>query len=197
MIVSETTQIPDAALPLAQFRAHLRLGTGFDNDSLQDEVLLAFLRASLAAVEARCGKILLQRDFQWQADSWGAKARLPVAPVSAVALVELVDLTGAATVVAAESYGLVPDLHAPRLVATAGCLPNVPEGGFVRVSLTAGLAEDWDRVPPDLAQAVLLLAAHYYEFRAEQDLHGGCMPFGVTALLERYRPLRVGLEAGA
>ena len=84
MKLTETTQLPDAALPLAPFRAHLRMGTGFGDDSLQDEVLLAFLRASLAAVEARTGKVLLAREFIWQTENWGTAtgvngtfARLP------------------------------------------------------------------------------------------------------------------------
>jgi uncharacterized phiE125 gp8 family phage protein len=43
-----------------------------------------------------------------------------------------------------------------------------------------------------MSQAVLMLAAHYHEYRYDTALDGGCMPFGVTALIERYRPLRLG-----
>ncbi len=46
MILHETTPVPDSALPLEAFRTHLRLGTGFGEDSLQDAVLLAFPRRS-------------------------------------------------------------------------------------------------------------------------------------------------------
>jgi uncharacterized phiE125 gp8 family phage protein len=45
-----------------------------------------------------------------------------------------------------------------------------------------------------MGQAALMLAAHYYDNRHDTALGPGCMPFGVTALLERYRPLR--LSAG-
>ncbi len=38
---------------------------------------------------------------------------------------------------------------------------------------------------------MLLLAAHYYEYRHETALGGGCMPFGVTSLTERYRTVRL------
>ena len=54
-------------------------------------------------------------------------------------------------------------------------------------------AHAWARALPadarallDLAQAVLLLAAHYYEYRDETSLSAGCMPFGATSLLARY-----------
>jgi uncharacterized phiE125 gp8 family phage protein len=55
------------------------------------------------------------------------------------------------------------------------------------------MAERFDLLPADLQQAVLLLAAHYYEYRDEQSLGEGCMPFGVTSLIARYRALRMGL----
>jgi len=38
---------------------------------------------------------------------------------------------------------------------------------------------------------VLLLAAHYYEYRDETALGEGCMPFGVSSLIERYRTVRL------
>lgn len=204
MKLTETTQLPDAALPLAPFRAHLRMGTGFGDDSLQDEVLLAFLRASLAAVEARTGKVLLARAFVWQTECWGAvvsadetSAQLPVAPVSAVSKLAIVAPTGAETVVDVAAYRLVEDAHAPKLVATGAALPVIPTGGMARVTLTAGLSVDWDGLPADLRQAVLMLATHYYEYREDRGLDAGCMPFGVSSLLTRYRPLRLSFGGTA
>jgi uncharacterized phiE125 gp8 family phage protein len=41
-----------------------------------------------------------------------------------------------------------------------------------------------------------MLAAHYYEYRHEMGLSGGCMPFGVSSLIERYRTVRL-LGGGA
>ena len=41
----------------------------------------------------------------------------------------------------------------------------------------------------------MLLASHYYEYRDETALSQGCMPFGVTSLIARYRPIRLGLGA--
>jgi uncharacterized phiE125 gp8 family phage protein len=47
-------------------------------------------------------------------------------------------------------------------------------------------------VPADLRQAVFLLAAHYYENRAEPSVGSASMPFGVLVLIESYRSIRVG-----
>ncbi len=94
--------------------------------------------------------------------------------------------------VASSSYRLVTDAQVPELRSTSACLPGVPEGGSATVQFTAGFGSDWTDVPIDLRQAVLMLAAHYYEYRHDTGLQGGCMPFGVTSLLERYRPMRLG-----
>ena len=50
MLIEETT-VPDGVLPVAAFKAHLRLGSGFDTDDVQDALVRSFLRAALAAIE--------------------------------------------------------------------------------------------------------------------------------------------------
>ncbi|GGH26060.1 phage conserved hypothetical protein, phiE125 gp8 family [Cribrihabitans marinus] len=196
MLIEETT-VPDAALPVAEFKAHLRLGSGFAEDDVQDEVLRGFLRAAIAAIEARTGKVLIEREFSWTLTGWRDRAGvlLPVVPVRSVAGMVLVDALGAETAVAASAYRLEKDSQRPRLRPTGALLPSVPLGGELRIGLVAGMAPDWGALPADLGQAVLLLAAHYYEYRAETALGDGCMPFGVTSLIQRYRVLRFGLGA--
>ena len=80
MLVEETT-VPPSALPVTQFKDHLRLGSGFSDDGLQDGLLESFLRAAMAAIEARTGKILIEREFRWTLNAWrnGARQALPVA----------------------------------------------------------------------------------------------------------------------
>ena len=196
MLIEETT-VPDAALPVDQFKAHLRLGTGFGEESLQDSVLKGFLRAAIAAIEARTGKVLIERDFTWTLSAWRDRAAqgLPVAPVGSVAQVSVVDALGGETVLDAGSYRLESDSQSPRLRPIAGLLPMVPTGGEARIGFRAGMAADWGGLPADLGQAVLMLAAHYYEYRNDTGLSDGCMPFGVTSLIQRYRVVRLGLGA--
>lgn len=192
-MLSEETAIAEAALPVAQFRSHLRLGSGFGEDGLQDDLLVGFLRAAIAAIEARTGKVLIARSFSWRVEGWADAAvlRFPVAPVSAVTAFVLVDAAGAETAVAADRYRLVPDMQVPLLRPAGVLLPAIPTGGYARIGFAAGMAADWGGLPADLGQAVLLLAAHYYEYRHETALGAGCMPFGVSSLIERYRPLRL------
>lgn len=190
----EETNVPTAQLPIAEFRDHLRLGSGFSDDTLQDVVLESFLRAALAAIEARTGKAVLQRDFSWRLSEWRNKTgqAFPVAPVQDVASVVLRDSGGAEAMIASSAYRLQGDIHFPRLMPVGACLPQIPNGGQVQINFTAGIASAWVDIPADLAQAVLMLSAHFYEYRHETALGRGCMPFGVTSLLERYRTMRIG-----
>ncbi len=194
MMLIEQTTVPLAALPIAGFRDHLRLGTGFADDGVQDGVLEASLRAAIAAIEGRTGKILIERAFLWRIEAWrglGAEA-LPVAPVGAVTALRIHDAAGIGTLIDPARYRFVPDEHRPRIEATGACLPSIPEGGHGEIEFTAGYAPDWGGLPADLGQAVMLLAAHYYEHRhAGQAPEEGEMPFGVSALIERYRTVRI------
>lgn len=190
MMLIEESPVPDAALPVADFAAHLRLGTGFADDGLQDALLGRHLRAAMAAIEARTGKILIERAFSWRIGGWadaGAQP-LPVAPVSAVADVVLIDRTGVETPLAADDWRLEPDMQRPRLLPAGACLPGVPAGGAVRIGFLAGFGPDWSDLPSDLGHAAMLLAAHFHEYRHEA---GDALPYSVNALIGRYRTVRL------
>ena len=81
----------------------------------------------------------------------------------------------------------------PRLVGRFGRnLPRIPRSGHAEIRFLAGYGAAWEEVPADLRQAVLLLAAHYYENRSEAPQVAGSMPFGVLVLIESYRSIRIG-----
>lgn len=192
MLIEETT-VPDEALPVDQFKSHLRHGTGFGEDSLQNAVLKGFLRAAIAAIEARTGKVLISRTFSWKLAGWRDRSGqgFPVAPVASVLQVTLINALESETDVPVSQFRLEQDFQRPRLRPVGSALPMIPTGGSVRIRFLAGFASSWDTLPADLAQAALLLAAHYYEYRNETALSDGCMPFGVTSLVQRYRPMRL------
>lgn len=194
MMLTEQEPVPDAALPVQAMKDHLRLGSGFADDGMQDALIIGYLRAALAAVEGRIGKALILRRFSLVLGRWrdaGSQA-LPLAPVSAVVSVTLVDAGGPA-VLGPARWRLEADMHRPHLVAVGALLPEVAEGGRAEVVFDAGFGP-WAAVPADLRQAVLLLTAQYHELRHESGV--AAMPFGVMALIERWRTVRV-LGGGA
>ncbi|MBS8227888.1 head-tail connector protein [Vannielia litorea] len=193
MILTELTSVQAAALPVTEFKAHLRMGTGFSDEGAEDGLLESLLRAALAAVEAWTGKVLLERDFRWVLAGWRGDdvMTLPVAPVSAITSVKTVDLLDWEAVVEPGKYRLEPDTHRPRIRATGTAFPGIPKGGKVVIEFDAGFGPAWSDIPPDLAQAVLLLAGHYYDYRHEARPGEGVIPYGVSALIERWRSIRI------
>lgn len=179
-------------LPIAGFRAHLRLGTGFSDDPAQQNLLESFLRAAIGAIEKRIQKSLLERSYRLRLVSWQSATQqdIPIAPV--VSLDEIAFLPNQPSDYDKTDIVLRHDQMFPSLVARRGAFPHIDVGEYVDVTFTAGFAKSWRDLPADLAQAVFLLAAHYYTYREERHLGQGCMPFGVTSLIERYAPMRIG-----
>ncbi|MFN3642331.1 MAG: hypothetical protein ACK4TB_05325 [Gemmobacter sp.] len=193
MMLTEVSAVPLAALPVEGLRDHLRLGSGFGDEGVQDALLAGYLRAALAAIEGRCAKALIARQFLWTVTAWrdDAGVALPLAPVVAVVSVVLRDGAGEAAAVDPARWRLAADMHRPRLLPRGGCLPRIPADGVAEVTFEAGFGI-WDAVPPDLRQAVMMLAANFHEVRHEAGFREeGALPFGVMRLIERWRTVRV------
>ena len=196
-MLTEQTSVSGAALPVQALKDHVRLGSGFTDDALQDGLIESYLRAAMAAIEGRIGKALIARTYKLVLQDWrqGNEQPLPVAPVSAIASVTVYDAANVATVIAADRWQLVVDMARPKLAAVGVLLPVVPMDGRAEVVFTAGFGAAWGAVPADLAQAVLLLAAQYYEDRHDSGQAAG-LPRAVQVLIERWRTVRV-LGGGA
>lgn len=199
MMLSEETVVPISALPVQALKDHLRLGSGFADDGLQDALIQGYIRAAIAAIEGRIGKVLMLRRFRWILERWrwSDQQTLPVAPVATITSVLLVDAAGAASAVDATRFRLVPDTHRPRLQSAGTALPTIPTGGRAEIVFEAGFGPAWGNVPADLQQAVILLAAEYHEHRHEFGMREAALPFGILALIERWRTVRIIGGGGA
>lgn len=191
MNLIEQTQVPDEALPVAELRDHLQLGSGFADDGFQDSVLVPQLRAAMAAVEADTGKAILRRTFRYTVNAWRdfAHETLPIAPVQAILAFSVIDAVGAVETVPSSRYRLVQDKHRPQLQWCGLVLPTIPVGGSAEIVFDAGYSTDWTGVPADLRQAILMLSGHLYENRTGA-VDGG-LPAGVAALLKAFKQIRL------
>ena len=192
MLIEETAPAAEA-LPVAALREHLRHGSGFEiaEDNAETAALTGYLRAAIAAIEARTGKVLLTRRFRMQLDDWRDRLgqTLPLAPVVTVDRIEIDDGAGTVTTLQPDGWRLLPDMQRPTILPAGVILPNVPRRGFLTITFTAGFGDTWASVPADLSQAVLMLATRYYEDRSFEG-SANAMPFGVSALIERWRQIR-------
>lgn len=193
MILTELTSVPDAVLPVAQFADHLRLGTEFAETSLQNDLLEVYLRAAISAIEGKTGRVILQKSFSWQLTGWrnGKAQALPVRPVTAVTALRTYNRSGAVIEHASTIYDFVPDSQAPAIRAVGAQLPFIANGGTAEIEFVAGHGATWDEVPTDLAQAVIILAAQFYENRTGAPDPTGVLPMAVLSLIEPYRPVRL------
>jgi uncharacterized phiE125 gp8 family phage protein len=198
MILIEQTTVPTMALPVQQLKDHLRLGTGFADDTLQDALIESYLRAALATIEGRIGKALIARRFLWRLEGWrqANEQALPIAPVTQLVSVTVYDGLGGSTLVSTSVYRLVPDTHRPKVAGFGSTLPVIPSEGRVEIVFDAGFGTAWAAVPADLGQAVLLLAAEYYEHRHDGGIREAGLPMAVLTLIDRWRTVRV-LGGGA
>lgn len=194
MILTEISAPPTAAVPVRLLADHLRVGSGFADDGSLDAVLELYLRSAMAAIEARLGRALLVRPFLWTVSRWREETcqALPVGPVQSVESIVFRAADGSETEADPETWSVLRDSQRPRLVGRFGrSLPKIPRGGEAEVRFSAGFGTTWAEVPADLRQAVLLLAAYFYENRNE-PAGGSGLPFGVLVLLEAYRTTRIG-----
>lgn len=198
MILTEVTTIPTLALPVQGLKDHLRLGSGFADSDLQDGLIETYLRSAIAAIEGRIGKALVARQFRWILNDWRSLSEqaLPIAPVTEVQSITLFDAANVGSVVDGTGYVLAKDTHRPRLIARGLLFPTVPQDGRIEIVFDAGYGAVWSEVPADLQQAVLLLAAGYYDNRHDIAQSPAGLPQQVQVLIERWRTVRV-LGGGA
>ena len=192
-MLTELEPVGAAELPLTALREHLRLGTGFADDALQDAILEAALRAALGAVETRVARALISRAFVWRIGHWrdAACATLPIGGVEALTSARVESAAGARTDVAARIALRRSDGARATIVGRGCALPAIPDGGVAVLGFTAGFGP-WEAVPAELRHAVLMLAASYYEDRsAAREV---AFPPVVASLIAPWRVLR--LRAG-
>lgn len=192
MILIQTGPAAVTPVTLTEFSAHLRLAHGFPDDGAEDALLDFYLRNATAAVEARIGRALVTGGFRLRLDRWNRDGHvvLPVGPVEAIQSVRFVGDNGTIDM-AAGSWTVEAGTGRQRVTGRmGGALPSIPDGYVAELAFDAGFGPDPADVPSDLRQAVMLLAADYYERRDDERAPG--MPRAIRALLEPWRPVRIG-----
>ena len=81
------------------------------------------------------------------------------------------------------------DTHCNRLRNSGA--DHVSHGGTAEIVFDSGFGSAWGDVPGDLAQAVLMLAAHFYDNRSAIAERAKPLPLGVKSLLMGHRDVRL------
>ncbi len=164
---------------MSEAQAYVRIETG------EEEAVLAGLVASASALcEAFLNRVVIAREFSVDVAASSAWQRLELTPVQAITSVAAVDVAGVETLLGAAAYAIDIDSSGDGWVRAS----QADGGQRLRVSGTAGMANDENNVPEPIRQGVLRLVAHLFTAR---DGAGGDPPAAVTALWRPYRRLRL------
>lgn len=175
-------------LTLAEARAWLRLD-GAEEDSL----VSALIVAARMAVERASGRLLIHQQWRILADGWppGGRVGLPLAPVSAVSAVRVIDGQGSAETVPGTAYRLELQRSPPTLVLTAPVADPGRSSNGIEIDLTCGYGPAAADVPEPLRHAIRLLVARWFENRGDAVSADAPLPSDVLLLISPFRRPRL------
>lgn len=170
------------ALPIvtiAEAQAFARIETGEE-----EAVVAGLIRSASALCEAFINQMVISRPFDVDVPASGAWERLEPTPIRSISAVAAIDGEGMETPLPPTGYATDIDSSGDGWVR----LLEPGDWRRVRVTGTAGMADEENGVPEPIRQGVLRLVAHLFTAR---DGNGGEPPAAVTALWRPYRRMRL------
>ena len=169
-------------VPVAELKAYLRITT-VD----QDAVLGALIDAAAGQCERFTGQPPVVRDAQDIVPVGTKWTRLALAPVRAITAVMGIPAEGSEFALPAGAYAIDIDARGEGWIR----IDSPGAAGRVRVSYSAGIAQEMGATPPELRAGILRLAAEDYLTReAGRTMRAG-LPPTVTALWRPWRRMRL------
>ncbi len=180
--LTRATTSANTIVTLSEAKAQLRI-THTDDD----DYITRLIKVAQAQIDGPDGAGLAVVRSQWRLslDAFPSAIRLPLNPVRSIVSITVDD--GTVRTLSPTAYTV--DLDRSPAVITPAYGTSWPTTraipGAIKVTFEAG----YDETPEDLKQAALLLISHYYEHRDAVADKAVELPFGVSAILNRYRPL--------
>ena len=184
------TSGPDAEpLTTTECKAHLRVSHSSD-----DDLIAGLIRAAREEVERHTGLALIDQDWRLALDCWPRSdpVTIPRHPVKQILSVTTYGSEGEASELDPASYQLDPLSRPARLHFETRPSPGIAMNG-IEIDFRAGYGEAGTDVPDLLRRAILLLVAHWFEFRASFGAEDQpvSLPAGYQRLVEGYRKPRL------
>ncbi|MBC7279844.1 head-tail connector protein [Hoeflea sp.] len=180
MTLIETDPPLAEPVTLAELKAHLRIDAADE-----DELLEGLIRVARAHLEAVTGVALMSQGFRLALDDWprGGVIQLMRTPVQTIDAILVYDAQGEPQNLALSAMLLDATARPARLVIRERPRPGQPING-IEIEFTAGFGSALE-VPPELKRAILVHAAHLYEFRGAvtPDMQPAAIPAGYERLI--------------
>lgn len=174
---------------LSEARTFLRL-----DQTTEDDLLGTLITAARLMVEAASGRLLVDQAWRIVIDRWpdSGEIRLPLSPLSAITAARVYDALGAPQPVAPTALQL-DKLADPPVLRVVAEVPEIGRAhGAIEIDVIAGFGATAIAVPVLLRQAVLRLAARWFERRG--DVAGRdalALPPEIFALVAPFRRARL------
>jgi len=146
---------------LVEVKAHLRL----DHDG-EDDLLNGLIRAAREDVERAAGLALLEQSWRLVLDQWPREGcvAVPLHPVREILSVTAYGSEGEGTVIGPSGYQ-TDTISRPARLHFDGPPGALRALNGIEIDFVAGFGEAATDVPDLLRRAIILLVAHWYEFR--------------------------------
>jgi uncharacterized phiE125 gp8 family phage protein len=174
---------------LAELRAQCNLT---DDDGTDQNALLAgYARTAMDWVEQQLGKALTTSVWQYSISTfpygYAPCIRIPLEPLISVDEITYTDLAGVSQVLPTTRYALLA--HGQLLPAYGLTWPATRCPSDVVIRFTAGFGPDHNAIPEPIRQAVMMMAAYFFDQRSAALVDPEVLevPFGVRDLLAPYR----------
>ena len=178
---------PPASMPvsLSQAKQHLRLET-----STEDDLLTGIIREATDYCEVILRQNLIERTLQqsFTRDQIASGLFLTGAPVREVVEVRGLSLSGQSTIISPSQYTIALHDGQAHLHLHDDIDPATIAQG-VTVDYASGLGQTGSEIPGNITRAILMLVAHWYEFRGatHRDEPADKLPAGLEVLLAPHR----------
>ena len=199
MKIRVLSESADEPIGMDEARSHLEAQAYGDTDvdTLDDTMILGWLKAAREYAEQFTGLSFLQRDYEGALDEFPTETdyiEIPVGPVLYVDSVTTGQATSSSSDDAEVSF-VFDDFSIPARIYPVTTWPSVTAAvNGIRVRFTAGYGgSEGDTLPWAVRAAILLLLGHLYanrETNTEKALTE--VPMGTDALLRQHR-VRLGM----
>jgi len=187
MTLFRTVEPAAEPVTLAEVKVHLRI-----DGTTEDELVAGLVRAARQEVERATGMALIEQSWRLVLDRWPASgtAQIRVHPLREVLSVTLYGSEGEASVLAPGDYQ-VDTLSRPARIRLTTMPTALRAMNGIEIDFSAGFGEAGTDVPDLAKRAILLLVAHWYEFRAGFGLNDQPVSFPAS-----YERIIAGLRPG-
>lgn len=189
MTLFRTVEPAVEPVTLTEAKLHLRI-----DHSSEDDLIKALIRAARDEVERQTSLALIEQDWRLAIDHAPANGTIFLrrGPIRELISITMYGADGEAAIVDPETYQL-DDLSTPARLFLRERPPRLRAMNGIEIDFRAGFGEAGTDVPDLLRRAILMLVAHWFEFRAGfgAEAQPVSMPGGFSRLISSYCPRRL------